>query len=166
MVQIFYKNKRLIKTTNYYSHKNSPLYSIYMYLLLTYSVHSFLQTNDATESSIYALSLCHYGNWLAETKSQNPLIILEKYLQKVHHMCIPCTTLTHTYTYIYMYSISHVLLCSHVWMYVFVYWLVITTHYICMSVYMYMCACLYLHVCQYVCYRLWICWRICLMITQ
>ncbi len=45
----------------------------------------FTLKNDADSSKLlYAQTLGLYGSWLAETRSENPNTIMEKYLDKVY----------------------------------------------------------------------------------
>jgi hypothetical protein len=48
------------------------------------SCYIFTFKNDAKSSKLlYAQTLGLYGSWLAETRSENPNTIMEKYLDKV-----------------------------------------------------------------------------------
>lgn len=51
------------------------------------SCYIFTFKNDAKSSKLlYAQTLGLYGSWLAETRSENPNTIMEKYLDKVVYL--------------------------------------------------------------------------------
>ncbi len=52
--------------------------------------HSVIVIQTNSDDPVYPLALCHYGKWLAETKSENPVRILEEYLQRVSYMYTLC----------------------------------------------------------------------------
>ena len=54
------------------------------YLMSRFSFQQ--QTKDTEAALLYAKCLGIYGNWLAETKSENPNVIMGQYLQKVKHL--------------------------------------------------------------------------------
>ena len=56
------------------------------------SLFLYLQMKVANlvAGKFYPQALSIYGNWLADTRSENPNVIMEKYLEKVRQTVIIC----------------------------------------------------------------------------
>ena len=56
--------------------------------ILSLSLSFSLQLHDPAPSvkALYPSALCLYGSWLAETRSENPSVIMKSYLEKSVHL--------------------------------------------------------------------------------